>query len=288
MRETEYDHQSITVSETEFAAFEEHPGDVGRGLLLLCDHASNALPTQYGTLGLPPSELQRHIAYDIGARAVTLQLAKILNVPAILSGFSRLLIDPNRGLDDPTLIMRLSDGVVIPGNAYLTPEEKAFRIEHYYRPYHAAIEAAIDRMIAAGKPPVLLSIHSFTDRWKGVLRPWHATVLYDRDLRFAKPLANALRLEPNLHIGENVPYSGELENDCMSQHGSQRGLAHALIEIRQDLIRSASGQQDWAERLARLTEKILNTPAAKERLHRISKDPHFNAEFLPLCELPQS
>ena len=140
------------------------------------------------TLGLPQPELKRHIAYDIGAAAVTRHLAKLLQAPAVLTHFSRLLIDPNRGEDDPTMIMRLSDGAIVPGNRHIDSQERARRVDHYYRPYHAAIDRVIDQCIGAGRPPAILSIHSFTESWKGTPRPWHAGILWDRDPRLAQPL----------------------------------------------------------------------------------------------------
>lgn len=239
-----------------FAAYERLDGDVRNDCLLICDHASNALPPGYGTLGLPSAELERHIAYDIGAAAVTRQLSRSLQAPALLSCFSRLLIDPNRGADDPTLVMRISDGAVVPGNAAIDAAEIGRRIARYYEPYHGAIDGAIDAAIAVGHPPMLLSIHSFTEAWKGRPRPWHATVLWDKDARLAVPLVEALCQEDGLVIGENEPYSGELKGDTLYRHGSHRGLAHALIEIRQDLIREEAGQREWAERLGRVMRQL--------------------------------
>ena len=227
-------------------------GGATPGLLLLCDHASNALPPEYVTLGLPAHELERHIAFDIGTAAVTRQLALLLGAPAVLSRYSRLLIDLNRGLDDPTLIMRLSDGAVIPGNRTLDTAERAARISRFYAPYHAAITASIDASLASGIAPSLLSLHSFTPAWKGVPRPWHAAVLWDTDPRLAQPLLQALRAEPGLIIGDNEPYSGELEGDTLWQHGTRRNLPHAIVEIRQDLITTTEGQTAWAHRLARI------------------------------------
>jgi len=159
-------------------------GDPAMGLVLICDHARNALPSAYGSLGLPASEFERHIAYDIGARQVTLALARLLGAPAVLSTFSRLLIDPNRGADDPTVVMRLSDGTVIPGNHPLAPEELEKRLRLYHAPYRAAVEAAIDRCFAAGVVPAVFSIHSFTPQWKGFRRPWDVALLWDKDPRF--------------------------------------------------------------------------------------------------------
>ncbi|MEL6289782.1 MAG: DUF1244 domain-containing protein [Pseudomonadota bacterium] len=250
-----------------FTAFERIAGDPSRGMLILCDHASSAMPPGYGTLGLDGAQLARHIAYDIGAAAVTRALAAHLGVPAILSTFSRLFIDPNRGIDDPTLVMRLSDGAVIPGNRDIDAEEKARRIARAYAPYHAAIDTAIMQAMEAGQPPALLSIHSFTPFWKDAARPWHATVLWDRDPRFARPLLHALDAEDDLFVAENEPYAGRLEGDCMHRHGTKRQLPHALIELRQDLISDDAGQGAWAERLARIVGDLLAEPAFCEALH---------------------
>jgi predicted N-formylglutamate amidohydrolase len=236
------------------------PGRADLGLVLLCDHASNRLPEGYGTLGLDPAQLERHIAYDIGAEGLTRDLAARLGAPAVLSRFSRLLIDPNRGDDDPTLVMRLSDGAVIPGNRHLDGEERERRISRYWQPYHAAISAVLDACIASGQTPVILSIHSFTDIWKGVPRPWHAGILWDRDPRLAMPLLEAFRAEPDLKVGENQPYPGSYEGDCCWQHGVRRGLAWAVIEVRQDLIRDREGQDHWAARIARIVESLAKRP----------------------------
>jgi len=125
------------------------PGSLTSGILLLCDHADNAFPAGYGTLGLPPEQLERHIAYDPGAAAITRRMSELLGCPAVMTRYSRLLIDPNRGEDDPTLVMRISDGAVIPGNAGLNEAEIAKRINLYYRPYHIAVDEVIDAMVAA-------------------------------------------------------------------------------------------------------------------------------------------
>jgi predicted N-formylglutamate amidohydrolase len=234
------------------------PGRTDAGLVILCDHAGNALPTEYGTLGLPPDQLKRHIAYDIGACEVTRAFAAALDVPAVLTRYSRLLIDPNRGRDDPTQIMRLSDGAVIPGNRHLDDAERERRGRLYYEPYHRAIEAVIDQCLACGTPPAVLSIHSFTESWKAVARPWHVGVLWDeQDVRLAQPLLDHFYAEGDLIVGENEPYPGQYEGDSLWQHGTCRNLANAIIEIRQDLIRDAEGQAQWAGRLARIVGKIL-------------------------------
>jgi predicted N-formylglutamate amidohydrolase len=198
-----------------------------------------------------------------------MRLAEALGAPAFLTRFSRLLIDPNRGADDPTLIMQLSDGVIVPGNAGIDEVESEARIARYYAPYHRAIELTIDAGIAAGKPPVLLSIHSFTPAWKSVPRPWHVTVLWDKDPRFALPLLEGLQAEPNIAVGDNVPYTGKLKGDTLYRHGTTRGLAHALVELRQDLILDPKGQAVWADRLARVLRAVIGRPELARGLHLI-------------------
>lgn len=235
-------------------------GAADAGLIILCDHARNAFPGEYGTLGLPEAQLKRHIAYDIGAEAITRQLAALLGVPALLTHYSRLLIDPNRGEDDPTLIMRLSDGAIVPGNHNVDTIEREFRLDRYYRPYHLAIRNVLNKCSATGITPAILSVHSFTESWKSVPRPWHAGILWDRDPRLAVPLLEALFAEGDLIVGDNQPYHGGLEGDTMWQHGTNRNLAHALIEVRQDLIRDEAGQTAWAQRLARLMRQLLDRP----------------------------
>lgn len=250
-------------------AYERLSGALSAGVIVLCDHASNALPGGYGTLGLPEDELERHIGYDIGARGVTERLAAALGAPAVLSRYSRLLIDCNRGADDPTLIMRVSDGAIVPGNRTLTAEERALRVERFYRPYHTAVDALIDEALASDIVPVLVSMHSFTPVWRGNARPWHAAILWDKDPRIALPLLAALRADPALVVGDNEPYHGALRGDCMWQHGTSRGLPHVLVEIRQDLISSLEGQAAWAERLALALRSILANPAAEPDLKAI-------------------
>jgi predicted N-formylglutamate amidohydrolase len=260
---------TTTIDNQDAESFRIIGGRADCGLIILCDHACNAFPQGYGTLGLPAEQLLRHIAYDIGAEAITERLAAQLGAPALLTRFSRLLIDPNRGADDPTLIMRLSDGAIIPGNKDVDDTERATRIARFHRPYHAAIDQVIDRCLATGVAPLLLSIHSFTESWKGAPRPWHVGILWDKDPRLAKPLLDGFSARGDLIVGDNEPYKGCLVGDTMWQHGTERGLAHAIIEYRQDLVRDATGQAQWAQ----LTHDILmSTMACAERgppLHRI-------------------
>jgi predicted N-formylglutamate amidohydrolase len=225
-------------------------------LLLLCDHASNALPAAYGTLGLAPELFATHIASDIGAAEVTRALAERFGAGAILGRWSRLLIDLNRGEDDPTLVMKLSDGSLIPGNARIGADEIARRIAQYHAPYHAAVAAQIADLRARGIVPVLVSIHSFTPVWKGAPRPWEVGVLWDRDGRLAHPLIDELA-RAGFAVGDNEPYSGELENDCLYRHGTMLGLPHVLIEIRQDLVGDAGAARAFAARLEPILRRAL-------------------------------
>ena len=252
-------------------AFDIVAGRPDAGLVLVCDHARNAFPPGYGTLGLPAEQLRRHIAYDIGVEAITRAMAAALGCPAVLSHYSRLLIDPNRGADDPTLVMRLSDGAIVPGNRHLDDAERERRIALYWRPYHEAIDRVLDACLAAGVPPAILSIHSFTESWKGVPRPWHVGVLWDRDPRLAQPLLDAFYASGDLIVGDNEPYHGRLEGDCMWQHGTMRGLAHAIIEVRQDLIRDDPGQRTWSNRLLAVMRAILADDSLAARFRTIEK-----------------
>lgn len=227
--------------------YERIDAPAGR-VIFVCDHAARALPQPYGTLGLDDAALTTHIAYDIGAAEVTRALAQAFAAPAVLARWSRLLIDLNRGPDDPTLVMQLSDGRIIPGNRNISSPETNSRLANFHAPYHAAIEAEIARSRTTGAVPAVISIHSFTPVWKGRARPWEIGVLWDRDPRLASPLLARLG-RAGFVVGDNQPYSGELENDCLYRHGTMNGLPHVLIEIRQDLIATKSAQMAFALRL---------------------------------------
>ncbi len=233
-------------------------GDPRRGILILCDHASNHVPADLHGLGVPEKEFARHIAYDIGAAGVTRRLARLLDAPAILTNFSRLIIDPNRGREDPTLVMRLSDGAIVPGNARIDAGGVAERIRRFYAPYDQAIDAAITECMNSGTLPVILTMHSFTRFWRGFERPWHVGILYDRDERLSRPMIEALAADPEeLTVGDNEPYGGGLPGDTIDRHATARGLANALVEIRQDLLLEEEGQELWAQRFAQLLRPLL-------------------------------
>ncbi len=255
-------------------AVREIAGRLDAGVLLLCDHASNALPARYGRLGLAPAEFERHIAFDIGAATATEAMAAALDAPALLTTYSRLLIDPNRGAEDPTLVMRLSDGAIVPGNARLDAAEIDARRRRYWQPYHDTIEARLAGMRASGVVPAIVSMHSFTPVMKGVPRPWFVGLLWDNDPRLSRPLLAALAAEPDLQpaaekVGDNEPYDGALPGDTIDMHATRHGLANVLIEVRQDLMADAAGARAWGDRLARLLRPILRRP----ELHQVEIHP---------------
>ncbi|MGP0058127.1 MAG: N-formylglutamate amidohydrolase [Beijerinckiaceae bacterium] len=243
-------------------------GGLEAGVVLICDHAANRLPAAYQGLGLSRADLTRHIAWDIGAAEVTRRLAARLAAPAVLTRFSRLLIDANRGPDDPTLVMRLSDGRIIPGNARIDAAEIAKRCRLYWQPYRKAIAAQIEAMTVRGRVPAILSVHSFTPAWKDAKRPWQVGILWDSDARLARPLIEALTAA-GLQVGDNEPYDGALEGDTLDAEVTRRGLAGCLLEIRQDLIAETHQAIALADHLAELLAPILSRP----EVHRVEFRP---------------
>ncbi|OSZ66389.1 N-formylglutamate amidohydrolase [Sphingomonas sp. IBVSS2] len=221
-----------------------------RDVLLLCDHASNAVPADID-LGIDPALLDKHIAIDIGAAAVTRVLAARLGCPAILATVSRLVIDLHREPDHIGLIPHRSDGHLVPGNETV---DKAARIARFHAPYHRALR---DR-IRAQRPRLILSIHSFTPCLEhgGTDRPWQVGVLYNRDVRAAHPTVAFFR-ERGFVTGDNEPYSGRLLNATLNRHAEGQGIPSVAIEIRNDLIRDGAGAEEWAGVLADLAGHLL-------------------------------
>lgn len=222
--------------------------------LVTCDHATNDVPpfVNGGTLGLSQADMSRHIAYDVGAAAVARVLGEALDAPVILSNFSRLVIDPNRGEDDPTVLMKLYDGTVIPGNRHAGPDELARRLNRCYRPYHTALA----ELAARRRDTVIVSVHSFTRQFQGrPPRAWHVGVLYSTDERLARPLLTRLQQEADLCVGANVPYGGHLPGDAIARHAIAHERPNVLLELRNDLIAAAEEQAAWAQRLAPMLEE---------------------------------
>jgi predicted N-formylglutamate amidohydrolase len=225
--------------------------------LVTCDHASNRVPPEVagGDLGIAAEDMARHIAWDVGAAGLATALGERLDAPVILSTFSRLVIDPNRGEDDPTLLMKLYDGTVIPANARADAAEVERRLNLFYRPYHRALAE-----LAARPGTVILAVHSFTPCLKGrPPRPWHVGVLHShRDERLSRALLARLRAEPDLCIGDNEPYSGHLPGDSIDRHALTPGRHNTLIELRNDLIATPPAQAAWAARLAPILAAALD------------------------------
>lgn len=246
-----------------YEPFQIEGQDRSSQVVVICDHATNTVPSfvSDGDLGITPCDMSRHIAYDVGALGVSRRLAEQLNAPMIYTNFSRLVIDPNRGEDDPTLVMQLYDGSIIPANRTVTEAEKSQRLEDCYRPYHAALEA----LLADRDNPIIISIHTFTKQLNGyVPRPWQVGILYAHDERLAQPLIQHLRAEPDLCVGDNQPYRGDLKGDTMEFHALQHDRIHALIEIRNDLIETDTDQHKWADRLAPLIAQAIEDTQVNE------------------------
>ena len=235
-------------------------------VVFLCDHASNRVPRALDGLGLAPAELERHIAWDIGAAALTRRLAVHFGAPAVLAGYSRLVIDCNRPLDDGQSILSLSDGTAIPGNQGLTEDDAAARAQACFRPYHRACAAVLDGVEARGVVPPVVMMHSFTPAMNGALRPWHAGVLWDGDGRLALPLLRALRSRNGLNVGDNDPYSGASPHGyTMPAHAAAHGRANVQIEVRQDLVADEPGIERWSAILIEALTEALADPSLYER-----------------------
>ena len=218
--------------------------------LLICDHASRRIPRALGDLGVSESELQRHVAWDIGAAGVAARLAATLDAFAILQNYSRLVIDCNRPLDAPGSIVARSEATDIPGNANIDAADASARAREIFVPYHARIAEELDRRAAQGRPTILISVHSFTPVYHGVARPWQIGMLYGRDARVAQRLLSIIRAEGRWTAGDNEPYAVTATTDyAIPVHCETRGIAHVGLEIRQDLIVHAVGQDEWATRI---------------------------------------
>jgi predicted N-formylglutamate amidohydrolase len=236
-------------------------------ILIVADHAGNFMPSALGRLGLPEAECQRHIAWDIGTAAVCRLVAAAIDATVVQQNYSRLVIDCNRVPGSEASIPEISELTKIPGNIGLSEGRKAARVREIFRPYHDRIETELDCRRQAGRPAALIAMHSFTPVFKGVARPWHTGVLYNRDPRFAYLLMALLKREAGLVVGDNEPYSVTDASDyTIPVHGERRGLHHVAIEIRQDLIAEDTGQRAWGVLLARLLLQAHQSLVAAEAL----------------------
>jgi predicted N-formylglutamate amidohydrolase len=229
---------------------------------LVADHAGRAIPRRLGKLGLPPAALELHIAYDIGIATLTRALGARLDAAGVMGRYSRLVIDCNRRLDDPTSIAEASDGVAVPGNCGLAPADRRQRAGAIFAPYHAAIATMLARRKQQGRPTVFVSMHSFTPRMNAVERPWHLGVLWDKDERIAKPLIDALRQRGDLTVGDNEPYDARSgEGYTLEAHAVTGGLPHVMLEIRQDVIAEPAAAEAFAARLAPVLAPVVAAAA---------------------------
>ena len=243
----------------------------GRPIIISCDHASNRIPLALDNLGLPVEELQRHIAWDIGAASVAKSLAESLQATLVSNNYSRLVVDCNRYLSDPSAFTTVSDTTEVLGNKNLSEFDKAQRAESIYYAYHRAIHKELDRHIVDDQCPVLISIHSFTPELKSnpIQRPWEIGVLWDKDPRIPEALLDALRKERTLVVGDNQPYSGrDLADYTVDHHAEKHGFAHTSIEIRQDLLQSEEGIAEWSERLGDIFIAMLEKPEFYQPLEK--------------------
>lgn len=238
-------------------------------IILVCDHAANYIPAGMDRLGLDAEILTQHIAWDIGAGELTRRLALRLDAAAVLAGYSRLIIDCNRPPGDPTSIPEVSDGIPIPGNKSISDAEAEMRLETFFWPYHHAITNTLAHIWRHNVAPALISIHSFTPQLlqDGVPRPWHVSMLWNRDPRLAVPIMAKLRDDSNLCVGDNVPYSGRDVGFTMETHAGSAGLPHVEFEVRHDLIAHETGCEAWAERIGTVLEKVLTDRSIHSVVH---------------------
>jgi len=228
-------------------------------IFLTCDHAGRRLPESLGTLGLSTADMDRHIAWDIGAAGLAERLSDRLDAALVMQRYSRLVIDCNRPLTAPTSITVVSEATEIAGNQGLAPQQVHARVREVFDPYHDRIDAELELRRRAGRPTVLISVHSFTPVFHGEARPWHVGLLYNRDPGFAQVLSDGFE-GGAFTVGHNVPYSvSDVTDYTIPVHGERRGIPHVMIEVRQDLIEKEAGQDEWADRLAGLLGQALTS-----------------------------
>ncbi len=264
LQQTPPDTSLLLATDEVSPVFEENV-DSQSPFFFTCDHYGRLIPRALGDLGIAESELERHIAWDIGIAGVATLLAKDLGVHLIAQRYSRLVIDCNRPFKSSGSVPLISEATEIPGNGGLTREQITARQQAVFAPYHARIAQALDARKACGLPTILVSLHSFTPIYAGIARPWHIGMLYHYDDRLPHMLRDKLRAEGDLVVGDNEPYAvSETTDYTIPVHGEKRGLLHTGIEIRQDLIMDQAGQHEWAERLGRILREVEETLHAKK------------------------
>ncbi|MDG1859306.1 MAG: N-formylglutamate amidohydrolase [Emcibacteraceae bacterium] len=235
-------------------------------IILISEHASNHIPSEYNGLGLSDEQREMHIAWDIGIGEVTKNLANILDAPAILASFSRLLIDANRGLDQAGLIPEVSDGHQIHGNKNLNDDHINERINRFYKPFHDQTDLLIQEKSKNDHAPIIFNMHSFTPEMNGFKRPWETGMLWNKDKRVASALIEKLS-DRKFTVGDNEPYSGQELNHTMNTHGTQHGFPHVNIEIRQNEINHPEGIDKWSRILGEDLKAIRALPEMADIIH---------------------
>ncbi len=234
-------------------------------VLLVADHASPFIPAAMNQLGLADWVVERHVAWDIGSDKLACFLADELDAQAVLAGFSRLIVDPNRKLEDPSAFVEISDGIAIPGNIGLNEEQKALRIQSFFKPYHDKITSRLNHFSANGIVPAMIAVHTCSPVFDQIVRPWHIGIMWDTDPRIPVPLMQCLEQMDGICIGDNEPYSGRHPHDfTIDHHAEPTGLPHVGIEVRQDLVSTEDGARKWAAILAEALAEILSD----KRLYR--------------------
>lgn len=251
------------IGETLLGADDPPPVEVLRAgaaspFFLTCEHAGKLFPKRLATLGVSPQDLERHITYDIGAAGLARGLSRRLDAHLVLQNYSRLVVDCNRSPGAEDFITTISEKTEIPGNRGISEQQVKARADEIFHPYHDTISAALDERISSGRKTVLVAVHSCTPVFHGVSRPWHVGVLYEHDPRFALILLELLEDEGHLCVGDNEPYFMTSEKDyAVPVHAQNRGIPHVELEIRQDLLGSEQGQEEWAEFLAGILREGL-------------------------------
>ena len=229
--------------------------------LVVCDHASRAFPRRLNRLGLPELPSWQHIAWDIGAAELARGISSALDAPAVLAGYSRLVVDCNRRPDDPDAFREVSDGWTIPGNQALPEADRRVRLASVFDPYHEAVAAMLGAFRARGVVPLFVSVHTFTPVLAGLERPWQVGVLWDKDEPTARRMLDGLNAVEGLVVGDNEPYSGKHPSDyTIEQHAELAGLPHVCLEVRQDQLESPAGTERWVRILGRLISQLLQDP----------------------------
>lgn len=228
-------------------------------VLLVADHASPFFPARMNQLGLADWVLERHVAWDIGSDKLAKFLADSLDAPLVLAGFSRLIVDPNRKIEDSSAFAKISDGIAIPGNMDLGDEQKALRVQSFFKPYHDRITQQLDQFTANGVVPAMIAVHTCSPVFDRIVRPWHIGIMWDKDPRIPVPLIRHFENQEGICVGDNEPYSGRHPNDyTIDHHAEPAGLPHVGLEVRQDLVDTEEGAREWAGILARGLKPILS------------------------------